>query len=431
MVDPDPTAAQTRGLRWAVIAFGFNSVSAYLTYFGPQFALFLDELQLNKAQIGLLFSLFPFAGLLALVASHPLARIGFKRSYMAFWSARYVAASGMLLIPAVFAAGGQGAAALLIAATALLFAVSRALAETAYYPWTQEFVPRRVRGRFFAVYYAVFNLVAFLSFMVAGYVVDRGQGLTRFTSLIAVGVVSGFICVLFTSRIPGGAPMHGEIGPRATGSSFLQALRDLNLRRYLGAEQLLLLGSIPMLSFTPLFMRDRLGLHDGFIVYSQGAYMLGAMTGSLLSGWSSDRKGSKPVMFGAGILIVLVPLLWLAFPRSGSAVTFLAPALMFLWGIAIQGFLVSSSRIFYGDVTPMEKRTSYTALHYAAQGVVGGAGPLLAGMLLQGSALVAGWGWDAYAILFVVSFFVSAAALPLLARVRADCCADAVSAPAA
>ena len=86
----------------------------------------------------------------------------------------------LLLLPWVLAAYGRGPAVLFVAAVLLAFAVLRAVAETAVYPWTQEFVPYRVRGRYSAVSSVACTLAAMGALAVAGYVIAHGSGMGRF-----------------------------------------------------------------------------------------------------------------------------------------------------------------------------------------------------------------------------------------------------------
>src|SRR5664279_3113347 len=75
-----------RGLPWQLAGNALNSVFAYLTVFGSVFLLFLHELGLPKAQIGMLLSLLPFAGLLALGFAPVATRLGRRRVFLACWT---------------------------------------------------------------------------------------------------------------------------------------------------------------------------------------------------------------------------------------------------------------------------------------------------------------------------------------------------------
>ena len=72
------TAEKLQALPWSVASNAFLAIFVQLTYFGSVFVLFLNELGLSKGQVGLVLSLIPFAGLLALFVAK--LYIGRKKS---------------------------------------------------------------------------------------------------------------------------------------------------------------------------------------------------------------------------------------------------------------------------------------------------------------------------------------------------------------
>src|SRR5512139_987640 len=90
---------KVRRLPWAFGHIATNTVFGHLTVFGPVFVLFLTELGLDKAQIGTLLALFPLAGIVALFAAAPVARIGYKRTFVVLWGARKAVTACLLFTP--------------------------------------------------------------------------------------------------------------------------------------------------------------------------------------------------------------------------------------------------------------------------------------------------------------------------------------------
>ena len=126
--------------------------SAYgVLVLGSILVLFLDELGLRKEQIGLLNGLIFLPGPIALFIAPYLARFGSKRSLIIFYGARKIVAALLILTPGVFAAWGESVAFAYVFAVMVLYGLCRVIAETAFYPWIQEFVPDRVRGQYMAV----------------------------------------------------------------------------------------------------------------------------------------------------------------------------------------------------------------------------------------------------------------------------------------
>jgi len=144
---PMPTYTEKiRRLPWLFGSSAANTAFCNLTLLGSVFILFLDKLGMPKGQIGFILSLFPFCGILALFIVPAINRFGLKRTYLVFWGARKVVTAFLLLTPVVLSRYGVGAAFAYVAAVVLVFAICRAVAETAFNPWMQEAVPDDIRG---------------------------------------------------------------------------------------------------------------------------------------------------------------------------------------------------------------------------------------------------------------------------------------------
>jgi MFS-type transporter involved in bile tolerance (Atg22 family) len=410
-----------RRLPWS---FGFNATSSafgVLTYFGPVFVLFLSELGLGKTSIGLLLSMLPFTGLLALVLASTVARAGVKRVFITFYSARKAVTALLLLTPWVLARFGPDRAFLLVAGVVLAFALCRAIAETAIYPWWQEVVPNGYRGRYNGINHILGLVASAIALAVASLVVETIPGLERFLLLIGVGVAFGAVSAACVTQVPGGAP-RADPGRRHF-RSIRQALRDLNLLRYLvGMGFVYVILHTVLMSFVPLFMKEQVGLGEGQILLLQvGSYVAGLLS-SYIWGWAADHLGSKPVALTALYMMILPPVIWLLIPRNSGLSFVIALAAAALAGMAAAGWLVGDQRLLYVNVVPVAKRTEYMAVFYAWMGLVGGFGPLVAGAALDffqgigGSILTLTI--DPYTPLFLTSIgFLSAGAV-ILSRLK-------------
>ncbi len=142
--------AKIRALPWALLSGKLVSFFSLWTFGGSVFVLFLNELGLPKGRIGFVLSLFPFCGLIALGFAPVAARLGRKRVFLWGYGLRKPVMALLLLLPWVTGRFGPATAIGFLSAVIIVFAVLRALAETAIYPWMQEFIPNRVRGRFAA-----------------------------------------------------------------------------------------------------------------------------------------------------------------------------------------------------------------------------------------------------------------------------------------
>lgn len=403
-----------RRLPWFYAHSGANSVFSMLTFFGPVFILFLNELGLPKARIGFLLSLLPFTGLVALFIAPAVARLGVKRVFIACWGMRKAVAALLLLTPWTLDRYGPGGAFALVTAVMATFAMLRAVAETAWFPWGQEIVPAAMRGRFNGINNFVTLLAGSLALGLSSWVLDHVEGLQRFTLLIGIGIVFGVVCVVCALPIPGGDPGRrpAQRYSRAVG----EAVRDGSFRRYLLYTSLVMVATQAVLgAFMPLFMKEQVGLAEGQILWLQvGSYAAGLLSG-FGWGWQADRRGSRPTLLVAMGLLFLLPAAWLTMPRQHELSFAAGLVVAALAGFASTGWWICDQRLLYVGVVPPEKRTEYMALYYAWIGLAGGLGPLLAGAALDHFRELTGhWGpvnVDPYTPLFATAMVMLAAAL--------------------
>jgi len=416
--------AKVRALPWALLSGILNSFFAVWTFGGSVFVLFLNELGLPKGRIGALLSLFPFCGLLALAFAPVAARLGRKRCFLWGYGLRNPVMALLLLLPWVTTRFGPAPAIGFLSAVIVVFAALRALAETAVYPWMQEFIPNRVRGRFTA-WSAVACLVASaVALTVAGKALETARGLTGYFFLIGAGSALGFLGVLSHANVPGGAPMPRSPGDSHHLKNMAAALRDRNYVAYLGGMAGMTIGSAMLISFLPLYVRERIGFAAATVVRLDIVAMMAGALASLGWGGLADRVGSRPVLMPSCVLALLAPLGWLLLPASSPHIRPACVTLYFISGVAFNGVAIGAGRLLFNSVVPSEKNTAYTSIHYAWMGLTGGIAPLLAGGLLTAvgdlqieTPFLTG---DGYTVMFTAALLFLAAGGLMYRRVRPD-----------
>ncbi len=114
---------------------------AQFTWFGSTFVLMLSTLGMSKGQIGLMLSLIPFGGLVALFIGTAVARTGYKRTFIIFYALRKASTALLLLTPWVLAAFGQQAMVVFVIGVATALALTKSVAETGYFPGIRSSSP--------------------------------------------------------------------------------------------------------------------------------------------------------------------------------------------------------------------------------------------------------------------------------------------------
>jgi MFS family permease len=416
-------AEKIRQLPWNTALNATNNIFAQLTFFGPAFVLFLSELKLDNTQIGFLLSLIPFTGLVALVIAPAVARFGYKRTWITFFGLRKIVTIGLLFVPWVMQFGRDT---LLLYITLIVggFALCRAIAETAMYPWAQEFIPNTIRGRYASINDIMARFTGMASLAVGSYILGLSIGLDRYLLLFAIALVFGFIAVWSSTHIPGGAPVKASSGARMSHRHLARVLQDKNFLLYMAGLGVLIIGTTPMGSFLPLFMEQQVGLTESQTVLLQIATLLGGLASTYLAGWAADRYGSKPVMLSGLFVKILLPLAWMLMPRFSPMSLAAALLISLVNGSADIAWAIGSARLLYVKVVPSEKRAEYMAVYYAVIGLIGGLSQLAGGGVLDYTQHLSGqfliFTVDPFFPLFVFGLALTVVSVALFSRVEPD-----------
>ena len=408
-------------LPWSLACNVLSSFFVYWTFVGSIFPLFLSTLGLPKAQIGVLLSLFPFCGLLSLGFAPVAARWGRKRVFLLGYGIRSLVMALLLLLPWLLFHAGYTVAIIFLFAILIVFALLRAMAETAFYPWTLEYMPSTIRGKFTAANTVFSTIAACLALLIASYVIGKGEGLSPYLLLIAIGSALGLLGTAAMWPVQGGAPtQEGAAG--AHRENMLTALHDRTFVGYLGGAGCVTLGMVLLTSFLPLYVKEQLGMPPGTVVALDMVTMLGGVASGLVWGWASDRVGSRRVLLPALGLCLLISLGWLLLPHALPHMVVWCGLLYLGYGIFACGIGIGTDRLLYTGIMPPEQKTAYTAIFYAWAGLTGGIAPLLAGRILtvcaSRHAAIGCFALDGHAVLFLLSLLLLAGGLGLFVRVR-------------
>jgi hypothetical protein len=418
------TAEKIRKLPWLVANALTNNIFCYFTLFGPVFVLFLDALKLDKSRIGFLIALMPFCQIVSLFMAPLVMRMGLKRTFLTFFGIRYGVAGFLLMTPLMVMHVGLGGAFLFVAGIILVFAICRAIGETAFYSWEQEIVPNAIRGKFGAVNSTVSTIGGVLALAVASYVVGRSEELSRFMILIGAGTVFGFISIVSASFIPGGSSESSIAGASSPFAHVTIPLKDRNFIRYICGLALVCMTTTSLASFIPLFMKESVRVGSGNVILLTTASLVAALFSGYLWGWAADRFGSKPVMLSGLCGLVLLPACWFLIPRGTPWSLIGGIGIYFFWGVASYGYGTGDRRLLYVSIVPPEKKTPYMSVYYAVAGLAGGLGPLLSGKFLDMCAGIEGrfsiFTFDQYSLFFGISLVLLVAGMMILRNVREE-----------
>lgn len=413
-----------RRLPWQLAGNAFNMIFWVTAAYGSVFVLFLYELGLDKARIGILLSLLPFCGISAVFTAPYIARFGLKRTFLIFFAGRTLFAGGFLFTPLIIRHYEMGTAFLWVSCCIFGFALCRAIAETAIFPWAHEMIPDNIRGKFSGINSFLAQIVSIAVVAVSGYVIGRFEGINKFVYVIFGGVVAGICAVCCFFYVPGGKPVPYTASTGAHFKDMLLSLKDANFRCYMTGLATVSVGITALIAFIPLYMKQQIGLASNTVIWLDIGIYTGALLSSFMWGWAADRFGSKPVMLSGACLMVPIPVLCFLIPRQSPFVAEIAFCTAFLLGIATIAWGIGLGRYLYVSAVPAAKKTAYMAVFYAGAGLMGGSSPLLGGYLLSACAQIdARWAFfhiDAYTPFFLSSFILLVFGCIILNRLRSD-----------
>jgi len=410
-------------LKWALLGDVCNVVYCYLSFAGPVFLLYLDNLRLDKSRIGVILALFPLASLLGLFTAPVAARLGLKRVFLVFWTVRQFVFLLMIATPWIIHAYGANAGFLFAVGVVSMFAVCRAVGESAFTPWSSEFIPTSIRGKFSALLTMAAMISAAVTIATAGQLLGEKPTTRMFQTLIGCSIFFGLMQVVLYSRVPGGGAVPPPLRDHPT-AGLLTPLKDRVFRRFLLGGAMANLAWMPMIVFLPLFYKEQVGLSPEVVVRLDAVVMIAGLCSSLLWGWAADRYGGKPVMLLNLTLMMLYPIGLMLLPRQHPFSAVSAVALVALVGLVTPGWNIGYNRCFFVDLVPPHARTSYAAIHAALVGLIAGLSPLAAGRLLDALAdwprrVVLGVAHvDAYTPIFIHSLVVGLMAVVVLGRLN-------------
>ena len=396
----------------AMIGAGETYISA--------FALFLRA---SMPQIGLLASLPALLASFVQLLSAWIGRLTGhrKRIVLAGASLQALAWLPIAALPVLY----EDAAIPLLIASVVLYQCGAHLATPQWGSLMGDIVPERRRGRFFALRTRIVTLVTFLSLIAGGVILHlfdiRGSTLTGFLIVFGIAMLARLISVYHLSR------MHDPSGHVAAlevpiEKAWWRRLRESNFVRF-SIFFALMQFSVAIASpfFAVYMLRD---LHFSYVQFMGNTGMAIVAQFLTLNQWGriSDVFGNRRILSATGMLVPLMPLLWMV--SSNYWYLLMAQALS---GLTWAGFTLSASNFLY-DLIAKDKRATYLAIHNVLAASFIFAGAMLGGYLgsrLPSQVEVFGvsWVWlspliGVFAISTLVRFAVVAVLLPKIREVR-------------
>ncbi len=369
-------------LRRIPFLYGFSilNTAGLLCSVGAPLTLFAVELGVTKDGIGLIGGIMPFTQVLCIAFLPMVMRFGHRYIAALGYGLRYLFVLPFLIAPMV--AGSPDLVFWILFASMACFSVGRTIAETALWPWSQEYTPRFLRGRV-GGRTALFTLPAAIGVSYAVQLwLDSRVGIERYTPVFLVGVVLGLAGGALLLGLGGGRPRPGAVRGLASIRAIVAPARDRNFLTYLYSSGAQYVAFAVINLFILLYFRERLGISSGKLVLMSSLTMLGGAIGSVVSGWFVDRYGTRAIRIVLQCLQIALVLALLGVHDGMPGIDVIVGTFFLLLGMLFQS-ATSIGSIYMLNYVPPAQKESYMALAYASDGLVAGTATFLAGALLQ------------------------------------------------
>ncbi|MDD3731257.1 MAG: MFS transporter [candidate division Zixibacteria bacterium] len=254
-------------------------------------------------------------------------------------------------------------------------------ATPAWMAWMADIVPEKIRGRFFGVRSAMLAVIAVVTALAGGMILDiarkNGHESLGFGIIIVISCLCAAAALVVLNKIPD--PWRKDPSLNFTWARLWEPLTNRSFRRLL---QVFLAWNLSIGIAAPFFaphMLTNLKMSFTLIAVYSGVASLSAVLLNKPWGTLIDRFGSKPVVALCGFGVAFVPFLWLI-PRAGSLwiLAFEAVYSGALWA----GFNLAAFNIPIAN-SPRSNRSFYLAFFNVVTGLAFFSASVLGGVLAE------------------------------------------------
>lgn len=407
------------GLRRIIIAWGFGSVF-FNTTFGAPFAAYVRRLGAGEFFFSFLSAAPMLSSLAQFLSSYLVEKTGRRRAiFVRAALVQRLVWIPIALLPWIFPEGP----ALLLALAFLLFAGSffGNLSGPAWMSWMADFVPLKIRGKYFGLRMRIGTVVGLLSASVAGLVLDwwsTSSPYTPYTVLFVAASLSGAIDVLLFLKVPE-PPIQERTEPPRLQDLIRIPFRNEKFKRFLAYSALASFGFNIIGPSLWLFALETLKMGKFWANLTlMIAHMVAIVIFSRMWGGLIDRYGNRPVLRLTALGLAFFPVPWLlAEPSSWRWLVING----FVAGMFWSGLELANFNLLLG-LFPRENKSVYLAAYSVIVGAVAGLAPVIGGALLEplkGLRVPIGpWVLVNYKVVFLIAFvlrlFTALVVLPVL-----------------
>jgi MFS family permease len=431
-----------RGLRLNVVAGSFGMAWVAVALNVP-FVMLLDALGASGVVLGVSATVRQIAILTQIPSSLVFETLR-RRKWV--WGALACVHRLLWLVPAWLAwtMPQSPVAVNLILAAVIVSTVIENLAVPAWFSWMADLVPEDLRGRFWSGRQAALTTAFLVAIGLAGLALDAfppdGSGpLAGFALVFAVGAVFGVADIVIHLGVPE-PPAKVAFRDQSWIERILAPLQYPSFRNLALAMGAWMFACAMSGTFSAVYLKRVFGVSYSGLSAITICASIGTVAASIAAGYLIDRIGARAF---AVVLMLVAPLFgacwffvtatpavfhlpWIGEIRTSQATLLIGAVSLFSGGVYATVGLCHLNLL--GALAPERGRTLAMAVHWTLIGLVGAAGPIVGGYVVDWMTaypsrlrLFGGTRLDFMQVLVVLhAAVIWVAALPLMLRVRAQ-----------
>lgn len=351
----------------------------------------LLQLGATPVQIGMLSSVPMVVNLLQPLGAY-LSGFTTSRHWYGFWV--FGISRSLWLVLAIAIAFSQKNDNLVQLTLLIVFASNLlgAFGSASWFSWIAKLVPEKLRGRYFGIRNSAANLVGLIGMPLISLIISVWPGgiLQGYSLLLFLGVIAGFIsliCQFFMA----------DVNPKAEIITVTESLEENDSQSLISNFKSLISNNFFRFllyfgfwafavnvgnPFFNLYLLDNLNINVTWVtVYSS---LSAAANLLMLVFWGklADKIGNRPLLILVGVVVALMPLLWLGTGYNPICLWVGFPFLHLLSGGVWSAIDLCSNNIQM-SVAPSHNQATYFAIASAVAGICGAFGATVGGFLAQ------------------------------------------------
>lgn len=317
----------------------------------------------------------------------------------------------IILIPFLFLKNGP----VILIITFSIFAVFGSFLGPVWASWMGDLVSEKKRGRFFGNRSKIAGLVSLIASLIAGFFLDifpKNEVFVGFAILFIIALFARLTSIFFLSKK---YEPKFEIEEKYQFSifQFVKKMPHNNFGKFTIYTTIMMFAVFVASPFFSVYMLKELNLNYTTYTIVQVASSIASLVALPLWGKFADKYGNIPVTKICGLLVPVVPILWLF-----SSNTIYLLVIQVYSGIVWAGFNLSTSNFVYDSTTP-QRRTSCLAYLNVLNGIGIFVGSTVGGLLATHLDIKS---VSVYLVIFLISAILRIASsvfmLPKLREVR-------------